>query len=383
MTDRGAANALLLHAIRTLDPARGGPVANVRRLTSLYPELQLRGEVVALERPGTAWAEGWPCAVHGTGPGWGRFGWSPGLRPWLRANLARYDGVLVHGLWQHHGLVVRAECRRRGVPYYVFPHGMLDPWFRRAHPGKHFKKLIYWWLVERRVLRDAAAVIFTAQEELELAQGTFPRPRWNPVVIPLGAPEPPGDPEHLREVFFQEHPELRGRRILLFLGRVDPKKGCEMLLEAFRREGGPLHLVVAGPVADRRYAARLRAMAAGLDVTFIGFLSGERLWGALAAAEVFILPSHQENFGVAVAEALASGVPVLISQRVNIWREIEGAGAGLAEPDDVEGTARLIRRWLGADAVVMRAAARNCYRARFDIRRTAENIVRLVQARGG
>jgi glycosyltransferase involved in cell wall biosynthesis len=127
----------------------------------------------------------------------------------------------------------------------------------------------------------------------------------------------------------------------------------------------------------------LRSRAEGLRVTFTGPLYGDDKWAALAAAEAFILPSHQENFGVAVAEALASGVPVLLSQRVNIWREIFDDGAGFAETDDVEGIARLLERWrwASADQTPMRQAAARCFATRFDIRQTAENLVALISPR--
>jgi glycosyltransferase involved in cell wall biosynthesis len=121
-------------------------------------------------------------------------------------------------------------------------------------------------------------------------------------------------------------------------------------------------------------------MAAGLPITFTGPIYGEEKWGALAAAEVFALPSHQENFGIAVAEALASGLPALLSDKVNIWREIVADGAGLAEPDTIEGVTMLLERWLAADRAALRAAAARCFAARFDIRRTAENLVALISA---
>ena len=126
--------------------------------------------------------------------------------------------------------------------------------------------------------------------------------RWAPP-----SPAAPGR-RNCANFFSRAFRELRGERLLLFLGRLHEKKGCDLLLEAFRRVAPPLHLVFAGPCADADLEARLRALAEGLPVTFTGPLYGEEKWAALAAAEVFILPSHQENFGMAVAEALACGL---------------------------------------------------------------------------
>jgi glycosyltransferase involved in cell wall biosynthesis len=107
-------------------------------------------------------------------------------------------------------------------------------------------------------------------------------------------------------------------------------------------------------------------------------------WGAFHAAEAFVLPSHQENFGVAVVEALACGVPVLISNRVNIWREVVCDGAGLADTDDLAGTTRLLRRWLGtapAEREKMRERARRCFAERYEIGRAAQRVIEVLQER--
>ena len=259
------------------------------------------------------------------------------------------------------------------------PHGMLDPWFRDAWPLKHARKALYWRAIEQRVVRDAAAVVFTCEEERRLGRETF-RP-WlakREEIVSLGTVAPPGEAADLRERFYARCPKLRGERVLLFLGRLHEKKGCDLLIEAFRRVAPPMRLVLAGPCGDAALLQRLQTMAADAAVTFTGPLYGEEKWGALAAAEVFVLPSHQENFGIAVAESLASGTPVLISDRVNIWREIAAAGAGLVEPDTLAGTERLLTRWLAADHSAMRAAAAQCFTERFDIRATAEKLAALA-----
>jgi glycosyltransferase involved in cell wall biosynthesis len=229
------------------------------------------------------------------------------------------------------------------------------------------------------VIRDARAVIFTCEEEKRLGRETFqPWMAQREVIVPLGTTAPTRETGELRDHFLARFPDLRDKRLLLFLGRLHDKKGPDILLEAFRRIAPPLHLVMAGPCADPRFLAHLQQLAHGLSVTFTGPLYDEEKWGALAAAAAFILPSHQENFGMAVAEALAMGLPVLISTRVNIWREILESGAGFAETDDLEGTERLISRWLAADRPAMRVAARSCFITKFDIRKTAESVLALL-----
>ena len=369
----------LLHVIRSLNPADGGPVEVVRLLCAAHTAAGGRVEVATLDAPDAPWLAGWTVPVHGL-DGRGGYGWTPKLGHWLRERAGGFGGVFVHGLWQWPGAGTWRALRGGGTPYFIFPHGMLDPSHREAWPAKHARKALYWRAVEHRVVRDAAAVIFTCDEERRLGRGTFsPWLARREEVVPLGTTAPPFAETEARERFLARFPALRGQRLLLFLGRLHEKKGCDLLIAAFRKLAPPMHLVLAGPCADEAFAARLRAMAEGLPVTFTGPLYGEEKWGALAAADVFALPSHQENFGIAVAEALASGLPVLISDKVNIWREIAEDGAGLAGPDTAEGTERLLARWLEADAAAMRAAARRCFAARFDIRRTADNLAALVR----
>ena len=371
----------LLNVHHTVNPAQGGTLEATRQLGMTLRAMGHEVEWASMDAPDDAWSRDFPLPLHALGdrPVDG-YGHAPRFIQWLREHGPHYDAVVVHGLWQYPGFATRRALRKTGAPYFVMPHGMLDPWFKETYPLKHLKKSIYWRLVEHAVLRDARAVIFTCEEERLLARGTFSPYRVSEKVTPLGTTPPEGTPAAWREAFFQKYPGLRGRRILLFLSRLHPKKGCDMLIRAFAKSGGPLTLVIAGPEEDADYARELRMQTAGLSVFFVGMLTGVIKWGALAAAEVFVLPSHQENFGMAVAEALAAGTPVLISNKVNIWREIEADGAGFVEPDTTEGTARLLQRWLDENHEAMRAAAGHCFSARFDIRKTAENMIAVLKS---
>jgi glycosyltransferase involved in cell wall biosynthesis len=212
-----------------------------------------------------------------------------------------------------------------------------------------------------------------------MARGTFWPGGYRSGIVRLGTPPPPAPAERLIGAFHERMPELRGRRFLLFLGRLHHKKGCDLLIEACRRVDPGVPLVMAGPGLETPFGQRLLRAAEGRDIRFPGMLEGEAKWGALAAADAFLLPSHQENFGLAVVEALASGCPVLISDKINIAAEIAGAGAGLVAPDTVEGAARLLQRWMDGETDGMRERAAECYAARFDIRLTARQMAALPE----
>ena len=383
----------ILHVIRSTDPAGGGPIEAVARLGAEHQRLGRHVEIVTLDDPDAPYLDGLSLPCHALGPVTTNYGYTPRLLPWLRQHAASYDVVIVNGIWQYPSLAVWRACRRRTVPYVVFPHGMLDPWFKRRYPLKHAKKWLYWPWAEYRVLRDAAAVMFTSQDEMQLATQSFWMHRWRPRVINYGTAPPPDDAAAQRAAFLERFPQLADVRAVLFLGRLHEKKGCELLVEAFAARATsapagqrPWHLVFAGPNDGGAYIRSLQALVdeRGLTgmVTFTGMLTGEAKWGALRAADVFALPSHQENFGVAVAEALACGVPVLLSDKVNTWREVAAAGAGLVGTDDLEGTQRTLGGWMASDEATrdrMRIAARECFARHFHINAAAEDIARTLE----
>ena len=375
-----------------MNPALGGLSACVSSLTPALAALGHPSEIVCLDAPGAPCLASLPVPVHALGPARLGYAYAPALLPWLRAEVSRFDAVIVHGLWQYHGLAAhRALAPRGSPPYFVFAHGMLDPWFKRTYPLKHLKKLFYWWLAERRILRRAAAVLFTCEEERRLARKSFAGSSYRERVVTFGTAAPPDDPDGQREAFFQRVPELRHRPYWLFLGRIHPKKGVDLLIAAYARlaaGGAELpRLVMAGPCADAGYLRVLQTHATACcpagTVVWPGMLSGDVKWGALRAAEAFVLPSHQENFGIAVVEALACGTPVLISTQVNIWREITNDGAGLAEPDTTEGTYQLLSRWHALDAAAvmrLRAAACRSFEHRYEIGAAAHSLVAVLQS---
>jgi glycosyltransferase involved in cell wall biosynthesis len=385
----------ILRSIHTLNPEVGGPIESVKQSSAILARRGHEVEIVSLDAPTDPWVRDSSVAVHAAGPGFGSYGYAPGLTRWVSARRANYDAVVIHGLWQYSSFGVWRALHGTGTPYFVFPHGMLDPWFKRTYPLKHIKKSLYWPWAEYRVLRDAAAVLFTSEEEKRLARTSFSLYRCKEAVVNYGTAGPDIDLQSARRDFLRAYPQLQGKRLLLFLGRLHEKKGCELLLQAFasvgksREDKDRLHLVMAGPAADEAYLLRLKDLAAThfgstgeMPVTFPGMLSGNLKWGAFSAADAFVLPSHQENFGIAVVEALACGTPVLISNKVNIWREIVEDMAGLAEDDDREGTTRLLQRWVEtpvAERETMRANARNCFLGRFHIDRAVDSLLRVLE----
>jgi glycosyltransferase involved in cell wall biosynthesis len=215
------------------------------------------------------------------------------------------------------------------------------------------------------------------------------------VISPLGVTLPGGNPAERARKWKEKFPALVNRIFLLYLGRIDPKKGVDLLIEAYaavhpaaaQANNSAPALVLAGPESRPEFSARCRALVQqlglreGADVFWTGLLDHELKWAALEAADALALPSHQENFGYVVAEALAAGTPALISNQVNLWREVVADGAGLAAADDVAGTRELLEahaKWTPTDRARFSTAAKNCFNKRFQIEAAARRQIEVL-----
>jgi glycosyltransferase involved in cell wall biosynthesis len=377
----------ILHVISSLNPEGGGPAETLRQFT---PELIKLGHdvtAVTLDSPDAAWINSFPGNVIALGPGKSSYQYTADLVPWLKKNVSQFDAVVVRAIWQYHSFAVWKALRGSRIPYVVFTHGMLDPWFKKQYPLKHLKKWLYWPWAEYRVLRDARAVLFSSEEECRLARESFWLYRCTEQVVNYGTSAPPGDSEQQKEVFYSAFPETRNKRVFLYLSRIHPKKGCDLLINAFAsvaKKDETLHLVMAGP-DQTGIKTELEKMAnqAGIEnrITWTGMISGDLKWGAYHSAEVFVLPSHQENFGIVVAEALACGVPALISNKVNIWQEVLADKAGIVADDTLEGTKILLNSWLDLPAEIQKEYSRQAiqtFQTRFEIQQAAKSLVKVL-----
>ncbi|WP_186415249.1 glycosyltransferase [Pannonibacter sp. P2PFMT1] len=391
----------ILHIIGSVNPAHGGPVEGIRQ-HALERDRQGIADthVVSLDAPSDPWLRNMPFKVFALGAeatdktGLRRFTplrkyrYSPALATWLKSNLKHYDIVVVNGIWNYAALAARRALVGSGYPYVVFTHGMLDPWFKRTYPIKHWAKQLVWLFSEGPLLNNARAVFFTTEEERVVAEGAFWPYRLRARVVPYGTADIAGSAETQLAAFRSALPSLHNRQYLLFLSRIHEKKGCDLLIEAFASIASTypdLDLVIAGP-DQTGWKAELILLAERLQIShrihWPGMLEGDEKWGAFRGAEAFVLPSHQENFGIVVAEALAAGTPALISDKVNIWREVDQAGAGLVGSDDLAGTQFLLSSFMALDKktrISMRLVARELFLSKFEIQAVALAIVERLK----
>lgn len=258
----------------------------------------------------------------------------------LRADSGKFDLVHIHSLYMYHDRAAAQAARQNGVPYVIQPHGSMDPYIWKRHRAR---KAIFEWWFQNRALEQAAALVYTTEDEWKLAAPVARNPRG--FIAPNGVDTDEFAHLPAKGSFRAKYPEIGDRPIILFLGRLNFKKGLDLLAPAFGKvlaAGHDAHLVLAGP--DDNMADKMRgwlADANALDrATFTGMIVDDERLGAFSDAAMFVLPSYSENFGIAVIEAMACKLPVVISDAVNIWPDIKAADAGLVSPCDVDATAR-------------------------------------------
>lgn len=379
----------LLHVIGSVNPVGGGPIEAIVQMALVNKSRGHDVEIACLDAPNAPWVAACPVCCHALGPGFSSYRWSTRLTRWLSANCHRFDAIIINGIWHYNSFGTWRALRKTDIPYFVYVHGMLDPWFKRQFPLKHFKKWLVWRWTDFRVLRDARAVLFTSQEECRLAFQSFRKFECHPIVVNYGTNGSPFERNVCQEAFAERFAALRKTRYFLFLGRIHEKKGVDLLLRAFSEvyhsEGAPWQLVIAGP--ESHYANEMKSLAQQLGIServvWTGMLSGILKWGALYQADIFVLPSHQENFGMAVAEALSCGLPVLISKKVNIWKEIREGGGGVVDEDNLSGTLRLLKTWIAMPVQArdaMRVAARTCFERYFHAKKAASSLIEVIQS---
>jgi glycosyltransferase involved in cell wall biosynthesis len=268
------------------------------------------------------------------------------LATWLARHVSEFDVVHIHALFSFSTLPAAFWANRYSVPYIVRPLGTLSEWGMKNR--RPWLKTLSFRLIESLVMKHAALVHYTSDQERCEAEKLHVTTAA--VIIPNALPDHSNDA--VVGQFRARYPELKDRQVVLFLSRLDPKKGLDLLLPAFamvRQQMPNVSLVVAG-TGEADFVSGLKAKAAFLgiasDVFWPGFLDGKEKQAALADADVFVLSSYSENFGIAAVEAMAAGLPVIVSDQVGIHREILQARAGVIVACDVSQLAAALARLL-------------------------------------
>jgi glycosyltransferase involved in cell wall biosynthesis len=373
-----------LNVVSHLDPKYGGISAVVPHLCAAVASASDRQTAIAgFCGPDECIPNLSQVAVERYPLGRARWTFDRRMRDRFAAEIGAAEGVHIHGIWQEHCLAAASIARSLGKPYIISTHGMLDRW---ALANKNVKKVIYSWLFEKRNLRGASCLhALTRSEAADYARAGVQRPV---AVIPNGVELPPAAG---REQFIQAFPHLRGKRLVLFLGRVHYKKGLDVLCRAWRNVSARWpysHLVLAGPDFEntRTQLERLITdLGAGASVTFTGMLAGDLKWSALAAADVFVLPSYSEGLSVSVLEAMGAGKPVIVSAQCNVPEVATEECGWEIQPLDAELEAALeeFRNTPAAKLAAMGANGRRVVQQRYSWRTIGRQMAEVYSWAGG
>lgn len=342
----------VLHVIPSLSTVHGGPT---RALAMMERALLAQGvavETATTDDGGPGRRNGKPCGRPLAEEGAVRWYFaktfefykpSVAFAGWIASEVRRYDLVHIHSLFSFTSTIAAWAAQRAGVPYMVRPLGTLNAYgLRRRRP---LAKALSMQLIESRILQRAAAVHFTSEQEAQEA-GQLGIPMRS-AVIPLAV-----EPATAAPAAWHRFTELRGAPCILFLSRLDPKKNVEALLDAVAMlalEQRTVRLLIAGD-GTPAYVSTLRSRAAALGLSqrliWAGHVEGDDKAAAFAAADLFALPSHSENFGIAAAEALAAGLPCLLGEGIAIAGEVSDADAGVAVASDAGSICAALRRMI-------------------------------------
>jgi glycosyltransferase involved in cell wall biosynthesis len=377
----------VLHVIPSVDERSGGPAAAIvpmcRALMRQGIEVLLLSTTAGLSNQFTEGGafdyNGVPAIFFPAQLG-ESFKYSRPLSSWLRSNIQSFGVGHIHAVFNHSSVAAAHACQKAGVPYVVRPLGTLDPWSMKQ---KSLRKRLFWQVSGKGIMSRAAAVHYTSEAEKVSTETGLGLNHGK--VIPLGVELPSVNANvHLAQLF----PDLARDPYLLVLSRLHPKKNLEVLIDAF------LSLVESPRFADWRlvlagdgpadYVSMLKERAAASSyrdrVTFTGWLEGDKKSAVLNGASLLVLPSHQENFGLCVMEALSQSVPVLVSPNVNLAAEIAAANAGWIAPADRTGLADTLAEALSdREELTNRGCAGRQLSQKYSWENSARELVRLYR----
>lgn len=376
----------ILHVISSCDPKTGGPIEGIKQLYKIYKKLNIEIDILTNDGPEDKFLNDKNLPkVFATGPLPIIYkklnNLNPKLFSWLNNNIMNYDVVIVDGIWQFHNYAVYKNAKKFNIPYFVFPHGMLDPWFNETYFLKKIKKIIYWHLIQHRVLQSAKKVLFTTKLEANLAKKSFQPYKINEAVLGYGIQ---GNPflKSKKNLFFKKYKNLKQKKILLYLGRITEKKGLDLLISAFSlvRETD-MQLVIAGN-NNNKYAKQMKSLIDNLKIkkfiTWTGPVYNKLKWDTYKAANLFCLPSHQENFGISTIEALSSGTPVLISNKINTYKIIKKYACGYINDDSLNGTIKSINEWKQDKSRNLNKKSISCFNQNFKIENVVKKLINIL-----
>ena len=365
----------ILRLVTSLDPKYGGPRNGILSSNHQLIKNGFKVDVATCDKKGITNKEYKNTRIINFKSYIGKnYRFSLKLLLWIYKKRKEYDFFIIHGIWQFNSLAARLLLTNK--KYFVFTHGQLDPYFS-LNFYRMLKKNFYWYLIEKKNLINSGGIILTSKGELNNLKKTYVNTnKIKKIVIKYGILKSKLNNRKCKNIFRSQFPLLNNQRFYLFLGRYDQKKGCEIIINSIIkiRKNFKSKILFAGPTGDARYLKSLKGLVEKNNlkniILFSDAIYEDLKWGAILSSRASILPSHGENFGISVAESLSQSKPVLISNKVNIFKTIDKYKAGLVSSNTTLSFSKKLLQFekLGIKELdKMSNNASKCFKDNFDI----------------
>jgi len=360
----------ILHVIDTTNPQSGGPVEGLKQLFSHYKKKNIFVEILSSDNKiySKNLRNELP-KIHTVGRQLFFFKYNPQLKAWLKENLKKYNLIVVHGIWLYHNFAVMNVAKKFNIPYFVFIHGAMSPWLNKFFTWKYIKKKIFYFFFQKKFLLNAKSILFTTFVEMENAKKEFDLRRVKKKIVGYGILGNQHFKKFSKKKLLGKFPQFNGKKILLYLGRIHEIKGLDILIKSFlnmHNYHNNYHLVIAGP-SNKKYLSYLKSLSnENENITWFKDIYGQKKWDLFNVCDFFCQPSHHENFGIGIVEALSSKKPVIISNKVNIYKTIKKYKAGFVVNDNQNSFEKILKKIDSINNETYKKLSRSAYKCFLD-----------------
>ena len=373
----------ILRIISSLDPKFGGPTRGIIETSKQLIDSGLETEILTLDKKKFNYSK---IKIHNISSYiFNKYKFSLKLIKWLNKNKNKYDFFIIHGLWQFQTLVARILLKKK---YVVFAHGQLDPFFK-LNFIKRIKKQLYWKLIEKKNLLNSRSLLITSIGEKNSLKNTYvDTSNIKKVIVKYGIYKEKINEKKVLKKFYNKFPELKKNNFYLFLGRYHEKKGCEIIINSINslKKNFNSKILLAGPINKTKYEQKLLELIKKNKlqkiILFSNALYGDEKWGAIKASKAMLLPSHGENFGISLVEALSLKKPVITTDKVNISKIIKKFNAGLISKNNLNSfKLRLLEfeNYKQRKLSLMSSNALTCFKKNFDLSNKSKSFSKTIK----
>ena len=373
----------ILRIISSLDPRFGGPSKTIIDSSINLINEGYEVDILTHDKKNSKFSKNKNIKIINKGPALGNYRFNLKLFFWLLKNRIFYDIFIIHGLWEFNSLIGRFLLKNN---YYIFSHGQLDPFFK-TQIFKKIKKQLYWFLFEKKNLFFSKSLLLTSENEKKLLKNTFVNTRdIKKTVIKYGIEKPIFNKKKSMKIFYKRFPQLKNKKFFLYLGRFHKKKGCEILIKSIKKmidNNLEVYVFLAGPQNSHKDDLKALSKKYNLSNNLIwsDIILNEMKWGAILASEAMVLSSHGENFGVSLVESLSCSKPILTTNKVNIFREIEKFKAGFISNNNVNSFYNILIKFknLNKDRIsLMNRNSLKCFNENFNLSSRASSFGKFL-----